>query len=422
MVLTTTARTTLNSRRAGATAATLPASRVPRLQARRASIPPNDPNPPTPPQEPNPPADPEGPPGPSGPDGPDGPDPDPEGNNPPPNPDDNDDDSDNDVQGNLADAIKALAQSVSKLKEDRSKVREPDCFDGSDPKKLQTFLVQCRLNFEDRPSAFRTNRSKVTYALSYLKGTALDWFEPELADEDQDPGWLDDYLEFTQILRDNFGPYDPEGDAETSLENLVMRDNQRITRYIVDFNRYAAQIGWGNSALRHRFYSGLPARLKDEVSKAGKPKTLSELRSLAQMLDHRYWERDAEIKRENARKTRITNTPSSATTSNQTPSPNSNRSSNTRTTASTNKTGNTSTSADKPKQPAPDLASKLGKDGKLTTVERTRRLANNLCLFCGSTGHSVKDCTKATSSSAKAKARAAKVADSKTDTSSDSKK
>src|SRR5271170_857284 len=56
------------------------------------------------------------------------------------------------------------------------------------------------------------------------------------------------------------------------------------------------------------------------------------------------------------------------------------------------------------------------------TVERTCRLANNLCLFCGGTGHSVKDCTKATSSSAKAKARTAKVADSKTDTSSDSKK
>jgi len=28
-------------------------------------------------------------------------------------------------------------------------VYEPDTFDGTDPKKLRTFLVQCELNFQD---------------------------------------------------------------------------------------------------------------------------------------------------------------------------------------------------------------------------------------------------------------------------------
>ena len=32
------------------------------------------------------------------------------------------------------------------LKE-KAKVREPDMFDGTDAKKLQTFLTQCNLNF-----------------------------------------------------------------------------------------------------------------------------------------------------------------------------------------------------------------------------------------------------------------------------------
>ena len=30
-----------------------------------------------------------------------------------------------------------------------TKIREPDLFDGSDPKKLQSFLVQLELNFRD---------------------------------------------------------------------------------------------------------------------------------------------------------------------------------------------------------------------------------------------------------------------------------
>jgi hypothetical protein len=209
-----------------------------------------------------------------------------------------------------------------------------------------------------------------------------------------------------------------------------MKDNQRITKYVVDFNRYAAQVGWGDSALRHRFYNGLPTRLKDEVSKAGKPKTLSELRRLAQMIDHRYWERDTEIKRENARKApRTSNNPSSST-SNQQPSSNkgnnnNNNNCNNPASTSTNKfpprNNNSLTSADKSKQPTSDLSSKLGKDGKLTTAERARRFANNLCLCCGGTGHSVK-CPKSSSSSAKAKARAAKTSDSKPDAASDSKK
>src|SRR5882724_479325 len=43
---------------------------------------------------------------------------------------------------------------------------------------------------------------------------------------------------------------------------------------------------------------------------------------------------------------------------------------------------------------------KLGKDGKLMPQEHQRRVDNKLCLFCGTAGHIVKDCTKAASSKA----------------------
>ena len=120
--------------------------------------------------------------GPGG-DGPDDPD--------DPNPDDGGEDPidgipDPDEAGlvifnNLSIAINRLARSSrSSESSSRTKVREPDTFDGTDPKKLRTFLVQCELNFQDRPKAFRTDRTKVTFAQSYLKGMALEWFEPDL--------------------------------------------------------------------------------------------------------------------------------------------------------------------------------------------------------------------------------------------------
>jgi len=63
---------------------------------------------------------------------------------------DNPDNSDEDVQHNLADAIAALARNVKHQGDgSRSKVQEPDPFDGTDPTKLRTFLVQLQLSFND---------------------------------------------------------------------------------------------------------------------------------------------------------------------------------------------------------------------------------------------------------------------------------
>ena len=59
----------------------------------------------------------------------------------------------------------------------------------------------------------------------------------------------------------------------------------------------------------------------------------------------------------------------------------------------------------------PNLTSpKLGDNGKLTPEERKHRFDENLCMFCGLSGHLVKDCLK--SSSRVSKARSAKTASS----------
>ena len=69
-----------------------------------------------------------------------------------------DDDLYDDNQPNLTDAITALARNVQDPGDgSQAKVREPDPFDSMDPTKLQTFLVQLQLSFNDCPSAFANN-------------------------------------------------------------------------------------------------------------------------------------------------------------------------------------------------------------------------------------------------------------------------
>jgi len=143
---------------------------------------------------------------------------------------------------NLAIAINCLSRSSRHTNDSSSshaKVREPDTFDGTDPKKLRTFLVQCELCFQDRAKAFHLDRAKVTFAQSYLKGMTLEWFEPDLlnnGDPADHPQWMDSWVHFVAELQSTFGPHDPIADAEHQLEHLQMKDAHHVTRYIVDFN------------------------------------------------------------------------------------------------------------------------------------------------------------------------------------------
>ena len=68
--------------------------------------------------------------------------------------------------------------------------------------------MQCKLNFQSKPKSFQTKQSKVNYSLSFLKGTALDYFKPYLADDlANKPGWLNDFELFVEELLINFSPY-----------------------------------------------------------------------------------------------------------------------------------------------------------------------------------------------------------------------
>jgi len=230
---------------------------------------------------------------------------------------------------------------------------------------------------------------------------ALEWFEPDLLGAGDPLNrliWMTNWEEFVIKLQTTFGPHDPVADAEHQLDHLRMKENHRANRYMVDFNRIVSQIrGYGDGALCHHFYTGLPDRIKDEISRISKPCILNSLRILTQEIDARYWERKEEVARQNktstSTSTNAPNTKSGKTDKGKSSGNTAQSSSSSTPTLKSNKSGKTA-----------ELSDKLSKDGKLTSEECKHRFDMNLCMFCGETGHKAKDCPKSGSRAAKARA------------------
>ena len=153
---------------------------------------------------------------------------------------------------------------------------------------------------------------------------------------------------------------------------------------MVKFASLAVRCPWGDLALRYRFYDGLPARIKDKLSKLDKPQTLEELQTRCQHIDARYWERQQECAREQRLNLPKTSAPP-PTTSTTTPKSFPPRS-------DSKKQKPIKTEDVKPAIPRVDLTGKLDSRGKLTQQERQRRIDKNLCLFCRGSGHRTDNC------------------------------
>ncbi|KAF5367541.1 hypothetical protein D9758_003818 [Tetrapyrgos nigripes] len=160
--------------------------------------------------------------------------------------------------------------------------------------KLRPFLIQ------NRPYAYSTNAAKISFTLSYLSGTTLEFFELDILNLDpKDPApWTLDFTIFIKELKDNFRVYDEVGDAEDRLENLHMKDSDRATKYCVSFQQLASQVAWDEHSLQHFFKKGLAPRIKDALSLVSEEERLFCFKAQVLHIDSCYWCRQAKKKRE----------------------------------------------------------------------------------------------------------------------------
>jgi len=111
--------------------------------------------------------------------------------------------------------------------------------------------------------------------------------------------WLYSWSSFVKEMHTHFGIPDIAVEAAHSLDYLHINPDDRIAIYNIAFFWYSAQLQWTESALCHRYYSGLPDHIQDIIStrEGGKPSTFQTLYSTAVSINNHFWEQKRESER-----------------------------------------------------------------------------------------------------------------------------
>jgi len=276
---------------------------------------------------------------------------------------------------NMANAIAVLQEKLRSLqtasnplmptsppvKEPR--VSDPEHFDGS-RHLLRNFIAQIKLVIQAQPSRFATERQKVIFAATFLRGPAFSWLQPYLESLDE-VEMLNNLTLFFKELQNVFGDPDKVATAERQLCKL--KQTRSVANYATDFHRLSALTQWNDPALCYQFYEGLKNDVKDELSRTDRPKDLAGLIALAVKVDTRIYERHLEKYNSSPR---FFPRPTPVHVSAQ-PVP-----------------------ASKPIQSdAMEIDGTRAPRQSLTPQEKQRRRDNNLCLYCGQAGHMTRDCS-----------------------------
>lgn len=176
---------------------------------------------------------------------------------------------------------------VDSYRERVPKLNKPDEFHGV-RKELSSFLFQIDLRFKGDPMLFRTEASRVVYAISFLKGAAYRWVVPaQRAGLDT---MYPTYALFEKAIRVAFGDPDEKGSALRAVAQL--RQRGPCYEYSSEFQRLTAVLDWNVDALRDMYRNGLSNDVKDQlihVEDTGT--TLEDLIEKAQVIDRRIFER-----------------------------------------------------------------------------------------------------------------------------------
>ena len=150
---------------------------------------------------------------------------------------------------------------------------------------------------------FPTNKHKVLFASTYLRGPAFEWFNSFLTDflnnkpDKRDNNTVEvtqNYSNFKNELRQVFGDFDKEHLAEPRMQSL--RQTGSAADHASKFQQLTAQTQWGAVTLVAQFHKRLKERVKDNIAQVNRPSQLQSMNTLAVRIDDRQYERELERK------------------------------------------------------------------------------------------------------------------------------
>uniref|UniRef100_A0A3B4YG34 CCHC-type domain-containing protein n=1 Tax=Seriola lalandi dorsalis TaxID=1841481 RepID=A0A3B4YG34_SERLL len=123
----------------------------------------------------------------------------------------------------------------------------------------KTFLAQCEIHFELQPDAFPTDRARIAYIITHLKGRAEAW-----------------------------------ATAEWGRSSPVCQLSGRVVDNAIEFRILAAESSWNPPALFDAFLEGLSKPLNNQLAPLDLPPDLDSLIDLAIKIDKRLSDQERE--------------------------------------------------------------------------------------------------------------------------------
>ncbi|KAF5369116.1 hypothetical protein D9615_010429 [Tricholomella constricta] len=143
--------------------------------------------------------------------------------------------------------------------------------------------------FQAKAITYEQDHLKVSFASSYLKDGAMDYFRLQLTYNPQHPMFTN-WEGFVYEVESRFGIPNSRVEAENNISRLKMKEWEKFTAFIIKFEQEAYETGWNWVALQFTLRKALPQRILNVLAIAPSPETYEGYRDLITQIDRRYWE------------------------------------------------------------------------------------------------------------------------------------
>jgi hypothetical protein len=228
-----------------------------------------------------------------------------------------------------------------------------------DRKKSQEFLSLLKIVFMAHEYRYKSSKARALYAISKLRGDALEWMLPYIAADNKEI--LENFENFVEVFRAQYDDVDRIFNAQQTL--LDIRQGSRSAAVLATEVRRLASIAmFDKTAIRAIFYRALNSNIKDALAGKSFDDDLDSFIAYVIRVDQRVFKRKVERER-NGVQERPQTAPDAIVKPREVVS-----------------------------RTEPMEIGAVVSHSKLTAEEKQRRAANNLCFYCGRPDHIAKRC------------------------------
>jgi len=173
-------------------------------------------------------------------------------------------------------------------------IHEPDLFNRGNIDELQVFVFQCQIYFQASSGEFTEDLEQIFFAISYLRGVALDYFEPFINEADlyQIYDFLKSWPAFIQKLSNIFRSYLPEDNNKDAIVSLVFLSDGKVVTYFIQFAKFQNCICWDDKSLCKVVKNAILPCICSELHFCKEDMSMFKgLKQAVLKIDNNYWKR-----------------------------------------------------------------------------------------------------------------------------------